>query len=324
MKATARANTNIALIKYWGKRDETLFLPMNSSLSITLDSFFTTTTVEFSEEYTKDTFFLNGERAGEAESHKVSSFLNLIRKLAGVGYNAVITSENKVPTAAGLASSASGFAALAAAAGKALDLKLNERELSILARQGSGSACRSVYGGYVEWQKGQRTDGLDSYGMQLLSEKEWDISILSVLVASKQKKISSREGMRNTLQTSPFYNGWLHTVEEDLEIAKRAISLRDFEMLGNVVEENALKLHATMLGAKPPILYWQSGTMEVMEQIQNLRSSGIPAFFTIDAGPNVKVLCLPEDEEKVYKALLTLPSVQEVTTCHIGSGISYL
>jgi diphosphomevalonate decarboxylase len=324
MVATAKANTNIALIKYWGKRDETLFLPMNSSLSITLDRFYTITTVEFSKNLAKDIFLLDNHPASEAESNKVFRFLDHIRKLAGKSFHAVVTSENKVPTAAGFASSASGFAALAAAGAKALHLELNQKELSTLARQGSGSACRSIYGGYVEWQKGELADGKDSAANQLLSEQDWNISILSVLVASKQKKVSSREGMKRTVETSPFYAGWLQTVEKDLETAKGAIKSRDFENLGKVVEANALKMHATMLGAEPPILYWQSGTMEIMHHIQNLRLSGIPVFFTIDAGANVKVLCLPEDEKLVYESLLTLPSVQSVFTCHPGPGITYL
>jgi diphosphomevalonate decarboxylase len=324
VRATAKANTNIALIKYWGKREEKLFLPMNSSLSITLDRFYTITSVEFRENIEGDIFLLNNQQASEAELSKVSRFLDGIRKLAGTSLYAMVNSENKVPTAAGFASSASGFAALAAAGAKALNLELNQKELSILARQGSGSACRSVYGGYVEWQKGEQEDGKDSFAHQILSENDWDISILSVMVASEQKKVSSREGMKRTVKTSPFYSGWLQTVEKDLQRAKDAIISRDFESLGNVVEANALKMHATMFGAEPPILYWQGGTMEVMQHIQNLRSLGVLVFFTIDAGPNVKVLCLPEDEQRVYESLLTLPAVQNVITCHPGSGITYL
>jgi diphosphomevalonate decarboxylase len=324
MKATVRANTNIALIKYWGKRDEKLFLPMNSSLSITLDRFYTVSTVEFKEEFKKDNFLLNGQWATEEETQKVVNFLDGVRKLAGTKLCAQVNSENKVPTAAGFASSASGFAALAAAAAKAIDLKLSQKELSMLARQGSGSACRSVYGGFVEWQKGMREDGVDSFAKQLLPEGAWDISILSVMVASKQKQISSREGMKRTVETSPFYSGWLNAVEKDIEAAKEAIKFRDFESLGKVVEANALKMHATMLGAEPPVMYWQSGTMEVIQHIRNLRLSGIKAYFTIDAGPNVKVLCLPEDERRVHEALMAIPSVQEVVVCHPGEGITYL
>lgn len=324
MKATAKANTNIALIKYWGKRDEILFLPMNSSLSITLDRFFTITTVEFSKSFEKDMFYLNNIPASEKEANKVFNFLDKVRAFAGVNLYASVLSENKVPTAAGFASSASGFAALAAASTRALNLNLNEKELSMLARQGSGSACRSVYGGFVEWEKGMQIDGKDSFAKQILDEKAWDVSVLSVLLTGNEKKVSSTEGMKRTVETSPFYSGWLHTVEKDLKDVKLAISSRDFEKLGVIVEANSMKMHATMLGAKPPILYWQSGTIDVIHHIHNLRSSGIAAYFTIDAGPNVKVLCLPKDEKIVCESLLSLPDVKEVITCHPGPGIKYL
>jgi diphosphomevalonate decarboxylase len=324
MRATAKANTNIALIKYWGKRDENSFLPMNSSLSITLDRFYTVTAVEFRKNLTKDIFMLNGQLAGEIETNKVTRLLDIIRKSACTQLYAEITSENKVPTAAGFASSASGFAALSGAAAKALNLNLSPTDLSILARQGSGSACRSIYGGFVEWLRGENSDGKDSFAVQIMSEQSWNISILSVMVASKQKQVSSREGMKRTLETSPFYAGWLQTVEKDIEVAKEAIELRDFEKLGTVVEANALKMHATMLGAEPPIMYWQGGTMEVIHHVLSLRQSGVRVFFTIDAGPNVKVLCMPEDELKVYESLLTLPTVKDVVICHPGSGVTYL
>ncbi|MBS4537372.1 diphosphomevalonate decarboxylase [Clostridium sp. D2Q-11] len=324
MKATAKANTNIALIKYWGKRDENLFLPMNSSISITLDKFYTITTVEFKEKLDSDIFILNKNIESNSERDKVSRFLDRIRKRTGTNLHAEIISENKVPTAAGFASSASGFAALAAAASKSLNLDLDKKDISILARQGSGSASRSIYGGFVEWQKGIQKDGQDSFAKPLLSEKDWNISILSVVVASKEKNVSSREGMKRTIETSPFYSGWLSTVEKDLVMVREAINAQDFERLGEVVEGNALKMHATMLGAEPPVLYWQSGTMEVIHYIQSLRLSGIPVYLTIDAGPNVKVLCLPTDEKRIYESLLSLPSVKEVITCHPGEGITYL
>ncbi|MFB6467792.1 diphosphomevalonate decarboxylase [Cytobacillus sp. Hz8] len=324
MQATARANTNIALIKYWGKRDEALFLPMNSSISITLDQFYTTTTVHFCEELTSDIFVFNHHLADPNETLKVTQFLDRIRNLAGKHLFALVTSTNHVLTAAGLASSASGFAALAAAATKALQLDLDKKELSKIARQGSGSACRSIFGGFVEWQKGEQADGEDSFAKPILSEQDWKISILSVIVASGEKEISSREGMRRTVETSHFYLNWLDTVDEDINIAKIAIAQRDFNMLGTVVEANALKMHATTLGANPPFMYWQSGTLEVISEVQRLRETGIPVFFTIDAGPNVKVLCLPDDESFVHEKLSALSAVQNTYICHPGPGISYL
>ena len=324
LEATAKAHTNIALIKYWGKRDEELFLPMNNSLSITLDRFYTITSVQFCECLTSDKLYLNESLATEDETKKISGLLDLIRDLAGIKLYAVVDSINKVPTAAGFASSASGFAALAAAATKALGMDIDEPTLSKIARQGSGSACRSIHGGYVEWKKGEKSDGSDSYAEQILPEDEWDLSILSVLLEPKQKKILSREGMKRSVETSPFYQGWLDTVDEDLEVAKQAINQRNFEMLGDVLERNAMKMHATTLGANPPFMYWQSATFDVMEKVQDLRESGIQAYFTIDAGPNVKVLCQPKDEEFVREALLSVAPVQDVYTCHPGPGISYL
>jgi diphosphomevalonate decarboxylase len=324
MKATARAHTNIALIKYWGKRDESLFLPMNSSLSLTLDRFYTTTSVEFCPCIPVDVFLMNNRLANEDETIKITHFLDKVRERSGKKLYAIVNSMNQVPTAAGFASSASGFAALAAAATKAIGLDLDNQELSILARQGSGSACRSIDGGYVEWQEGEKDDGSDSYGMLIDGDQDWNLSVLSVLLTSKQKQVSSREGMKRTVETSPFYPGWLVEVEKDFLIAKKAIRKHDFEMLGSIVEANALKMHATTLGASPPFMYWSSATFDVIQKVRELRSSGIQAYFTIDAGPNVKVLCQPKDEQAVSESLLTLPSVLDVYICHPGPGVKYM
>jgi diphosphomevalonate decarboxylase len=324
MQVTARAHTNIALIKYWGKRDESLFLPMNSSLSITLDKFYTTTTVQFCDHISEDIFILDGHIASKEETLKITRFLDLIRKQSGKELFAMVKSTNKVPTSAGFASSASGYAALAAAATKSIGLDLGLRELTKIARQGSGSASRSIHGGYVEWLKGEKEDGSDSFAQPILNGDGWNVSILSALLTSKPKKVLSREGMKRTVETSPFYSAWLREVEKDFDIAKEAIEKRDFEMLGEIAEANALKMHATTLGANPPFMYWQGATIDVMEQVQALRSSGIQAYFTIDAGPNVKVLCQPKDEEMVKEALLSLPVVQNVHISHPGPGITYL
>jgi len=324
MRATAKAPTNIALIKYWGKRDERLILPANNSLSVTLDRFFTVTTVEFCEDLGEDLFYLNGERADEKETEKISRFLDIVRGLADKPYRATIQSQNHVPTAAGFASSASGYAALAAASSKALGLPLDGPTLSKLARRGSGSACRSIYGGFVEWKKGERKDGTDSYAVQILPEGEWDFTILSVVLEEKRKKFLSRDGMKRTVETSPFFKGWVETANTDLQLAKEAIYERDFEKLGTVAEKNALKMHATTLGADPPFFYWQSGTMEVIELVQEMRESGIPVFFTIDAGPNVKVLCLNEDASKISEELSRLPKVKQIFSLHPGPGVSFI
>lgn len=325
MQATARAHTNIALIKYWGKRNESLILPTNNSLSLTLDGFYTETTVTFREDLTSDFFLLDGEPVMGEQYDRVQAFLDLIRREYNIGQiYTEIKSKNTMPTAAGFASSASGFAALAGAATKALNLDIDKTELSRLTRQGSGSACRSIFGGFVEWEKGEAEDGSDSQAVQIAPSNYWDVRVAAVVVDAKMKKVSSREGMKRTVDTSVFYSGWLDSLPQDLADIKAAIRGQDFEKLGSISEANCLKMHATTLGATPPFTYWQDSTMAVMQAVQTMRDSGIPAYFTIDAGPNVKVLYLPEDEEAVMNTLKNLSVVTDVTLSRSGEGISYV
>src|SRR5690625_1526929 len=325
MQSTAKAHTNIALIKYWGKRNETLILPTNNSLSLTLDGFYTKTTVTFKDELTEDIFILDDEIISGEQYRRVTVFLDLIRTYAGKsGLYAEINSINEVPTAAGFASSASGFAALAAAATKALGLTLTDQELSMLTRQGSGSACRSIYGGFAEWQKGKREDGIDSYAVPIAPQDHWDIRVAAVVLDAKMKKVSSREGMKRTVDTSTFFKGWVDRIPHDLNLIKEGIEERDFEKVGQVAEANCLKMHATTLGAIPPFTYWHDTTMTVMQTVQAMRENGIPAYFTIDAGPNVKVLYLTENEEKIQETLRNVPGVTDVILSRSGQGITYL
>ncbi|MFD2630457.1 diphosphomevalonate decarboxylase [Oceanobacillus kapialis] len=324
MKATAKAHTNIALIKYWGKRNEGIILPTNSSLSLTLDGFYTTTSVQFSEEYTNDQFMLNDKPVADEQFKRVSSFLDLIRQKAGKSLYAAVESTNEVPTAAGFASSASGFAALAAAGTKALGLDLSDKELSALTRQGSGSACRSIYGGFAEWQMGTEENGTDSYAVPIAPAEHWDLRVAAVVLSSTMKKVSSRAGMKRTVETSPFYQGWLDSIPADMKQIKEGINERDFEKVGEVAEANCLKMHATTLGANPPFTYWHDTTMTVMQAVRDLREKGVPAYFTIDAGPNVKVLYLPENEEVIEKTLRTIPGVADIRLSRPGQGVTYL
>lgn len=325
MKATAKAHTNIALIKYWGKRNDELILPTNNSLSLTLDGFYTTTTVDFQEDLKEDYFELDGEPVTGEAYKRVTAFLDLIRRMADKeDLFARVESYNQVPTAAGFASSASGFAALTAAATKAIGLDLSDTELSRLTRQGSGSSSRSIYGGFAEWEMGEKEDGSDSYAVPIASENHWDVRMAGVVLTSKMKKISSRAGMRRTVETSPFYEGWLKSIPEDLSQIKKAISDKDFTRLGEIAEANCLKMHATSLAAKPPFTYWIDSTIRVMQQVQEMREQGIPAYFTIDAGPNVKVLYLPEYEEQVERILREVPGVTDVILSKPGPGVSYL
>lgn len=325
MKATAKAHTNIALIKYWGKRDESIILPMNNSLSVTLDGFYTETTVEFDKELDQDRFTLDGTGISGKEYDRVTAFLDIIRSYAGKqGLYAKVDSTNHVPTAAGFASSASGFAALAASAVKALGLDVSNEQLSILTRQGSGSACRSIYGGFVEWEKGSLSDGSDSYAVQVAPADHWDIRVAAVVLSSREKKVLSREGMKRTVETSPFYSSWVDSIPGDLENIKQGIRDRNFKKVGEIAEANCLKMHATTLAADPPFSYWHDTTMAVMRTIQDLREKGIPVYFTIDAGPNVKVLYLPENEETIKTTLQAIPGVNDVIVSRTGQGVSYI
>jgi len=323
MKATAKAHTNIALIKYWGKRNEILKLPMNNSLSLTLDALYTKTTVEFQSDLENDTFYLNGNVKQGTSLQRVKDFLHLIRRASGKNEYALVQSENKVPTAAGFASSASGFAALAAAATKAVGMDLNDKDLSRLTRQGSGSACRSIYGGFVEWQQGKELDGSDSFAVQLERENYWDIRVAAVVLFEEEKTVSSSEGMKRTVDTSVFYQGWVDSIPADLNAMKAGIQEKDFEKVGTIAEANCLRMHGTTLGSNPPFTYWLHGTLAVMETVQKMRREGIPVYFTIDAGPNVKVLYLPEHEEIVKEALHAIPGVTNLVLSRLGQGITY-
>lgn len=323
MKATAKAHTNIALIKYWGKRDDTLKLPMNNSLSLTLDALHTTTTVEFNPELEHDIFYLNDEKIQGISYQRVSSFLDLVREYGDQKEHALVKSINEVPTAAGFASSASGFAALAGAATKAMGLDINDQNLSRLTRQGSGSACRSIYGGFVEWQKGNQTDGSDSFAVQLEEESYWDIRVAAVVLFDEEKTVSSSEGMKRTVDTSVFYDGWVDSIPADLQTIKEGIHEKDFEKVGSIAEANCLRMHGTTFGAKPPFTYWSNATFTVMETVQRMREEGIPMYFTIDAGPNVKVLYLPEHESVIQEKLHSIPGVKNLVLSRLGRGITY-
>ena len=317
----ARAYTNIALIKYWGKRDEQLILPMNSSLSLTLDAYYTETSVHFDPNLKNDLFFLNGQQQA-ASNNKINLFLNYFRQEYGGGY-AKIESTNFVPTAAGLASSASGFAALAGACAAALDLNLSDTELSRLARHGSGSACRSIFGGFSEWQKG--TSDQDSHAVPILSNGfENELAMLFVLVDSRVKDISSRDGMKRTVQTSSFYDGWLSTIDQDILDIKKAIFEKDFQKLGEITEANSLRMHGTTLAASPPFTYWVPESLNVMQIVRQLRDEGIPCYTTMDAGPNVKILVKKNDLAAVKAALLNDFSETQLITAHAGPGIALL
>lgn len=322
-KGKARAYTNIALIKYWGKKNESLILPMNNSLSLTLDAFYTETEVSFSEAYTEDQFYLDNQLQDEKATKKISTFLDIVREKAGTTKKAKVISQNFVPTAAGLASSASGLAALAGACNEALKLGLDDQALSRLARRGSGSACRSIFGGFVEWEKGH--DDQSSYAHPISSDGFEDHLAMVFLLLNEQKKdVSSRDGMRRTVETSSFYQGWLDSVEADLYQLKQAIKTKNFQLLGETMEQNGSKMHGTTLAARPPFTYWSPDSLKAMQAVRDLRNQGIPCYFTMDAGPNVKVLVQKDHLDKVKTTFSDLFSSQQVISAFAGPGMTII
>lgn len=319
MKATAIANANIALIKYWGKRDKELILPYNSSISMTCDGLWSKTTVEFGN-YSDDTITINDEELKKDEKD-VLNHVKRIKEMAGITKNAKIVSESNFPVAAGLASSASGLAALTLAASSAAGLKLNEKELSILSRQGSGSASRSICGGFVEWMKGKADNGKDSYAAQLAKPTHWpEFRMIACIVSEAKKATSSRAGMAQTVATSPYYKGWLDSIDDDLKNMRKGIQNKDFTLVGSTAEANALKMHATMMTTKPAIIYWAPATIEIMHSVMHWREQGLESYFTMDAGPQVKILCLEKDASKITKNLSELGGVKKTIVCKPGDG----
>ncbi|SEM49322.1 diphosphomevalonate decarboxylase [Ligilactobacillus sp. WC1T17] len=314
MKKTARAHTNIALVKYWGKKDTDLIIPMNGSISLTLDHFYTDTTVEFDPSLTADSFILDGQAK---QDQKLVHFMNHVRKLANIKTFAHINSTNHVPTAAGLASSSSAYAALALAASSAAGLNLTAKDLSRLARKGSGSATRSIYGGFVEWIAGE--DDLTSYAVPLEEHTSWKIAMIAIVLNSAQKKISSRAGMQ-TAQTSPYYPAWVKTANDDLKSMRQAIETRDFELLGTVAESSALKMHALNLSSKPHFSYFMPESIIAMQKVEELRTMGIPCYYTMDAGPNVKVICEEENIAAIIDHLSKVFGKDQLLVAHPGEG----
>ena len=316
-----RAHTNIAFIKYWGKEDETLILPKNNSLSLTLDAFYTDTQVCFDKKLNKDILLIDGEEQDKKALKKAQVILDLVRKEAGIHEFARIDSKNHVPTAAGLASSASGLAALAGAASLAAGLNLTKEELSRLARRGSGSASRSIYGGFAEWQKG--SSDIDSFAIPI-DEADWDIGMIFIIVDDGRKEVSSTEGMRRVVETSPYYDGWVSSTKEDLIDMKSAIKKQDIVKVGEIAERSALKMHALNLSANPPFNYWSPESIEAMRMVSELRKQGYPVYLTMDAGPNVKLICKASQMEELMEKLLQTFHKEQLVMAKPGPGIQIL
>jgi diphosphomevalonate decarboxylase len=321
MKATATAPSNIAFVKYWGKRDGDLRLPLNTSFSMTTDAAFTTTTVEFSDAYQTDRFeYAGGESAvpaPEKEVGRVAAHLDRIRTLAGLTHAARVVSRNSFPKGTGAASSASGFAALTVAAAAAAGLSLTERELTVLARQGSGSACRSIPDGFVEWVRGGTSP--QSYAVSLFPHTHWELADVLAVVSDVPKAVGSTEGMDGVL-TSPFWMARARAIPDTLHRCIDAVKRRDFAALGAVIEAETVSMHAVMMTQTPPLFYWSDATVRIMREVAGWRESGIPVYYTIDAGPNVHLICPASDTGRVAGLVQSVPGVLTTLTSRITGG----
>lgn len=316
-KATAVANPNIAFVKYWGQVDKALNLPANPSLSMNLAALTTATTVEFRPGLSTDAVAINNQAAAGPVLARVTEHLDRVRALAGMGERSRVSSRNDFPSGTGLASSASGFAALTLAATRAAGLALDEAALSRLARRGSGSACRSVPAGYVLWA-GQ-TDA-DSFGRQVAPPEHWDLCDVVALVAYEHKAVGSHEG-HGLAPTSPFYQARLAAVPDRLARVQRAIEARDLAALGTEMEADALAMHGVMLTSQPALLYWQPGTVAVLQAVRGWWAEGLGIWLTMDAGPNVHCFCEAADAGEVEARLRNVPGVQDVIRSGPGAGV---
>ncbi len=310
MKATAAAHPNLAFVKYWGKVDPRLNLPTNPSISVNLDGATTVTTVAFSDERETDQVFINDQPASPPARQRVVRHLDRVRRLAGVEARALVASRNDFPADAGIASSASAFAALSLAASRAAGLELDERTLSILARKGSGSASRSIPGGFVEWQAGERDE--DSYAYPIAPPEHWDIRVVTAIVDQQPKAVSSGQGHRAAPQ-SPFFNARLAALPQTLTTVRRALLDRDLSAFGLALEREAVSMHVVCMTSPHPerdwlsgIYYWGPGSMRLVHAVQAWRREGLEVYFTMDAGANVHLICRGGDQAELEGALCPL------------------
>ncbi len=312
---TALAHPNIAVIKYWGNRDDALRLPANGSISFNLDGLLTRTTVSFQPSLPFDELIINGREVSGSGLERASLILDLVRKMGGIKYQAEVISENNFPSGAGIASSASAFAALAMAASKAAGLNLSEPELSRLARRGSGSAARSIPGGFVEWQMGSGDD--DSFAYSIAPREHWALADCIAVISSSHKKTGSTEG-HALAATSPLQAARVADAPRRLEVCRRAILERDFEALASIVELDSDMMHAVMMTSQPALHYWLPTSVGVMQAVREWREAGVSACYTVDAGANVHILCPEKEAEKLASQLRGIAGVKDVLTSRVG------
>jgi diphosphomevalonate decarboxylase len=313
--ATALANPNIAFIKYWGNRDNDLRLPANGSISMNLDGLFTRTTVTFSASLKADGLRIGKRRVTGPGLERVSGSLDLVRELAGTKEHAEVVSMNNFPSGTGIASSASAFAALTLAASRAAGIVLTQRELSRLARRGSGSASRSIPGGFVEWYMGKSDN--ESYAESIAPPEHWDLVDCVTIVSKEHKKTGSAEG-HPLAPTSPLQEARVADAPRRLNLCRQAILERDFEALAAIVELDSDMMHAVMMTSTPGLFYWNPASITVMDAVRGWRKSGIPVFYTVDAGPNIHVICPREYVGETEKNLRGLPGVKDVLVAGVG------
>jgi diphosphomevalonate decarboxylase len=313
LRVTAAAHPSLALVKYWGNVDDALNIPANSSISVNLGSARTTATVAFVPDLERDKVAIDGQAAQGEAYDRVVRHLDRVRALvqakglASAGQRAVVESHNNFPASAGIASSASAFAALSLAAAKAAGLDLDERQLSILARKGSGSACRSIPGGFVEWEAGDSDE--TSFARQIAPASHWDLRVTTVILDERAKTVSSTAGHR-VARTSPFYRARLGALPRTLETVRQALLDRDFDTLGRATEREAVSMHVVMMTSfvegqdwLSGIYYWQPETLALIHAVQAWRRDGLAVYFTIDAGHNVHLLCEAQRQAELEQAL---------------------
>lgn len=316
-KASAIACANIAFIKYWGNRNHKLRLPSNGSISMNLASLYTQTEIQMDADLKQDALTLNGMPQNNSPLKRVQTFMDQIRKLSGVMHYAQIISFNNFPPSAGLASSASGFAALTVAASRAYGLNLSERDLSRLARRGSGSAARSIPAGFVEWYAGHNDQ--DSYAETIAPADHWNLMDCIAVIHKEPKKISSTQG-HQLAETSPVQEARILDCERRLDICRNAIHKKDFSLLAEIIELDSNLLHAVMMTSTPPLLYWEGTSIEIMKAVRGWRKNGIPAAYTFDAGPNAHVICEHRYHDEITKRLRAMDGVATVISSPVGAG----
>ena len=308
----AIAHPNFALIKYWGKSDASNNLPDMSSISITIDTLFSTAKVSYDSTLKKDLWILNDI---EQESlGQIKPTMNYLKSFKPVKDFCVIESTNNFPTAAGLASSASGVASIVVAINELFNLNLSEKELINAAILGSGSAPRSLYSGFVYLNK-------KNYSCEtILDSNQWPLKIIICQTSSDRKLVSSRDGMRISKSTSSYYKDWVNDQDNDIKKALKAIKMKDFDLLGEVSEDNCKKMHKVMETSNPPLIYRNATSHLCIQKIEEMKVNGIGIFHTIDAGPQVKIICKAQHADQVISEMKSIPNIQDIIEVNIGQG----